>query len=99
MTARCGATPTRPTYISVAAFRGGAGFQCTVYVAHRRQSVHQLVASEGCSACVLQVPAENMVGKENGATICMMRNLEIERVGLAAMSVGIARRLGPTICI
>jgi isovaleryl-CoA dehydrogenase len=39
-----------------------------------------------------QVPAENLVGKEHGATICMMRNLEIERVGLAAMSVGIARR-------
>lgn len=33
-----------------------------------------------------------MVGKEHGATLCMMRNLEIERVGLAAMSVGIARR-------
>ena len=39
-----------------------------------------------------KVPAENLVGKEHGAAICMMRNLEIERVGLAAMSVGIARR-------
>ena len=32
------------------------------------------------------------VGGENGATLCMMRNLEIERVVLAAMSCGIARR-------
>jgi isovaleryl-CoA dehydrogenase len=39
-----------------------------------------------------RVPAENMVGKLNGAMLCMMRNLEIERVTLAAMSLGIARR-------
>jgi isovaleryl-CoA dehydrogenase len=39
-----------------------------------------------------RVPAENLVGSEGQATICMMRNLEIERVTLAAMSLGIARR-------
>lgn len=39
-----------------------------------------------------EVPAENLVGTEGAATVCMMRNLEIERVTLAAMSVGIARR-------
>ncbi len=39
-----------------------------------------------------QVPVENLVGSEGAATICMMRNLEIERLTLAAMSVGIARR-------
>jgi isovaleryl-CoA dehydrogenase len=39
-----------------------------------------------------EVPAENLVGSEGSATICMMRNLEIERVTLAAMSLGIARR-------
>ena len=38
------------------------------------------------------IPASSMVGDEGGATICMMRNLEIERVVLAAMAVGIARR-------
>ena len=38
------------------------------------------------------IPAENLVGGEGGATMCMMRNLEIERVVLAAMGVGIARR-------
>ena len=39
-----------------------------------------------------QVPKENLVGEVGGATLCMMRNLEIERITLAAMSLGIARR-------
>lgn len=39
-----------------------------------------------------EIPAENLVGQENDATKHMMRNLEIERVALAAMSLGIARR-------
>merc|ERR1711991_219527 len=38
------------------------------------------------------VPKENLVGSEGDAALCMMRNLEIERIGLAAMSCGIARR-------
>ena len=38
------------------------------------------------------VPNDNVVGDVNGATLCMMRNLEIERIGLAAMGLGIARR-------
>jgi isovaleryl-CoA dehydrogenase len=40
----------------------------------------------------VKVPAENIVGKVGGASLCMMRNLEIERITLAAMSLGIARR-------
>jgi isovaleryl-CoA dehydrogenase len=40
----------------------------------------------------VKVPVENLVGREGGAVLCMMRNLEIERVTLAAMSLGIARR-------
>jgi len=39
-----------------------------------------------------RVPACHLVGQEGSATLCMMRNLEIERVVLAAMSLGIARR-------
>ncbi len=39
-----------------------------------------------------EVPAENLVGTEGQATLHMMRNLELERVVLAAMSLGIARR-------
>jgi isovaleryl-CoA dehydrogenase len=40
----------------------------------------------------VMVPVENRVGEEGGAVICMMRNLEIERLVLAAMSLGIAKR-------
>ena len=39
-----------------------------------------------------RIPAENLVGHEGDAVLHMMRNLEIERVALAAMSLGIARR-------
>lgn len=39
-----------------------------------------------------EVPEENLVGDLHGGLIPMMRNLEIERIVLAAMSVGIARR-------
>ncbi len=38
------------------------------------------------------VPATNLFGEEGGSLIHMMGNLEIERLTLAAMSVGIARR-------
>lgn len=37
------------------------------------------------------VPIENRVGEENDTIKHMMKNLDIERVGLAAMSLGIAR--------
>jgi len=40
----------------------------------------------------VRVPAANLVGTPGGAVRSMMRNLAIERVVLAAMSVGIARR-------
>jgi len=39
-----------------------------------------------------RVPAENLLGTEGGGVTNMMRNLEIERLGLAAMSLGLARR-------
>ncbi len=39
-----------------------------------------------------RVPVANRLGEEGDSTIHMMRNLEIERVGLAAMSLGMARR-------
>lgn len=39
-----------------------------------------------------EVPAENLVGHEGDSMIHMMRNLELERLTLAAMSLGIARR-------
>jgi len=39
-----------------------------------------------------EVPVENLLGEPGGALVQMMRNLEIERVTLAAQSVGIALR-------
>jgi len=38
------------------------------------------------------VPADNLIGREGDSTKHMMRNLEIERLTLAAMSLGIAQR-------
>ncbi len=39
-----------------------------------------------------KVPSENLVGEEGSSLLHMMKNLELERVTLAAMSLGIARR-------
>lgn len=39
-----------------------------------------------------EVPASRLVGREGDSMHHMMRNLEIERIGLAAMGLGIARR-------
>jgi isovaleryl-CoA dehydrogenase len=39
-----------------------------------------------------QVPASSLLGQEGDSMLHMMRNLEIERLTLAAMSIGIARR-------
>ncbi len=46
----------------------------------------------------MEVPEENLLGEENGAITHMMRNLEIERVTLAAQSLGIARRCIDIMC-
>ena len=40
----------------------------------------------------VQVPNQNLIGEEDSGLRNMMRNLEIERVALAAQSLGIARR-------
>jgi isovaleryl-CoA dehydrogenase len=40
----------------------------------------------------VSLPKSNIVGQVNEATLCMMRNLEIERLSLAAMGLGISRR-------
>ncbi len=39
-----------------------------------------------------EIPASNLLGQEGGGLVHMMRNLEIERLTLAAMSLGIADR-------
>lgn len=52
----------------------------------RASTMAELVLEE------VEVPEENLVGKEGGGITNMMRNLEIERLGLAAMSLGMAKR-------
>jgi len=70
--------------------KGFSGFQLGQKIKGKlgmRASTTAELVFEDC-----EVPKENLVGAEGGATMCMMRNLEIERVTLAAMSLGIARR-------
>jgi isovaleryl-CoA dehydrogenase len=52
-----------------------------------RASTTAELVFDGC-----EVPVENRVGEEGTATLHMMRNLELERVTLAGMSLGIGRR-------
>jgi isovaleryl-CoA dehydrogenase len=40
----------------------------------------------------VRIPVANRIGDDGGAIKCMMRNLALERLTLAAMSLGIARR-------
>ncbi|MCG8422665.1 MAG: acyl-CoA dehydrogenase family protein [Proteobacteria bacterium] len=75
----------------------------TTFVVERRFpgfSTSEKIAKMGMRASTMcelilddvEVPAENLLGSEGGGITNMMRNLEIERLGLAAMSLGIANR-------
>jgi len=52
-----------------------------------RASITAELVFDGC-----RVPAENLLGGEGESMLHMMRNLELERLTLAAMSLGIAQR-------
>ncbi|MGH7805920.1 MAG: acyl-CoA dehydrogenase family protein [Candidatus Binatia bacterium] len=52
-----------------------------------RASTTAELVFDGCA-----VPIANRIGEEGAAVMHMMRNLELERLTLAAMSLGIARR-------
>ena len=70
--------------------KGFAGFSLGQKISGKlgmRASTTAELVFEDC-----RVPAGNLVGSEGAATLHMMRNLELERVTLAAMSLGIARR-------
>ena len=69
--------------------KGMAGFSASAKIhklGMRASSMSELIFED------VHVPAENLLGSEGGGITNMMRNLEIERLGLSAMSVGIARR-------
>lgn len=58
-----------------------------------RASTTAELVFEGC-----RLPADNLLGEEGDALLHMMRNLEIERVTLAAMSLGIGMRCLQVMC-
>ncbi len=69
--------------------RGFAGFSTSPKIhklGMRASTMSELIFDH------VRVPAANLLGTEGGGITNMMRNLEIERLGLAAMSLGIARR-------
>lgn len=88
--ARTGGTDERPqisTFLVEKGFKGySVGQKITEKLGMRASSTAELVF-EDC-----QIPKSHLIGKEGDSLLHMMRNLEIERVTLAAMSLGIARR-------
>lgn len=88
--AKTGETNGRPQISTFIVQKGDVGFtvgqKITDKLGMRASNTAELVF-ENC-----EIPADRLVGKEGEALHHMMRNLEIERVGLAAMSLGIARR-------
>ena len=69
--------------------RGFAGFSTSPKIPKlgmRASTMSELIFED------VRVPLENLVGTEGGGITNMMRNLEIERLGLSAMSLGMARR-------
>jgi isovaleryl-CoA dehydrogenase len=69
--------------------KGFAGFSTGPKIAKvgMRASTMCELMFDGC-----RVPKQNLLGREGGGITNMMRNLEIERLGLAAMSLGIGQR-------
>lgn len=74
------------TFVVERSFKGFSTSPKIPKVGMRASTMSELIF-EDC-----RVPAENVVGTEGGGITNMMRNLEIERLGLAAISLGIARR-------
>jgi isovaleryl-CoA dehydrogenase len=74
------------TFIVERSFPGFSTSPKIPKVGMRASTMSELIFEE------CRVPAENVAGTEGGGITNMMRNLEIERLGLSAMSLGIARR-------
>ncbi len=74
------------TFIVERSFAGFASGPKIPKMGMRASTMSELIF-EDC-----RVPLDNLVGTEGGGITNMMRNLEIERLGLSAMSLGMARR-------
>jgi isovaleryl-CoA dehydrogenase len=74
------------TFVVERGFKGFSTSPKIPKVGMRASTMSELIF-ESC-----RVPAENLLGTEGGGITNMMRNLEIERLGLSAISLGIGRR-------
>ncbi|MGE0615613.1 MAG: acyl-CoA dehydrogenase family protein [Bacteriovoracia bacterium] len=85
--AKTGADQKLSTFIVEKGFKGySVGQKIKDKLGMRASNTAELVFDQ------CEVPVANLVGKEGESMIHMMRNLELERLTLAAMSLGIARR-------
>lgn len=88
--ARTGEKNGRPTLSTFVVEKGAPGYSVGQKIRDKcgmRASNTAELVFENC-----MVPVENLVGNEGESMMHMMRNLELERLTLAAMSIGIARR-------
>ncbi|MCB0321423.1 MAG: acyl-CoA dehydrogenase family protein, partial [Bdellovibrionales bacterium] len=89
--ARTGVEPNgKPEVSSFIVTREDPGFQ----VGQKISGKLGMRASNTAELCFddCRIPISQRIGEEGDAVLHMMRNLELERLGLAAMSLGIARR-------
>jgi isovaleryl-CoA dehydrogenase len=88
--ARTGGSDKRPALSTFLVEKGRPGFSVGQKIRDKtgmRASNTAELVFEDC-----RVPASARVGEEGDSLVHMMRNLELERLTLAAMSLGIARR-------
>ena len=88
--ARTGGTDQRPEISSFVVEKGMPGFSVGQKIRDKtgmRASNTAEMVLEDC-----RIPHKNLVGEQGGSIKHMMRNLALERLTLAAMSLGIARR-------
>lgn len=88
--ARTGESKGRPQISTFLVEKGMAGYSVGQKIKDKTGMRGSNTAELVFSDCI--VPASALVGKEGDSLLHMMRNLEIERLTLAAMSLGIAKR-------
>jgi isovaleryl-CoA dehydrogenase len=88
--ARTGSTTRRPLISTFIVERGMKGFAVGQKIRDKTGMRASNTAELLFDDCI--VPSSNLVDAEGQSIHHMMRNLELERVALAAMSLGIARR-------
>lgn len=88
--ARTGGSDERPQISSFVVERGTAGFGVGQKIKDKTGMRGSNTAEMVLEDC--RIPVANRLGDEGGSMKHMMRNLALERLTLAAMSLGIARR-------